>query len=84
MDERVIGAIERAAARLGLGSRRMHSGAIHDALHMADVAPSSMIFVPSVGGKSHCPEEESRPEHLVHGVATLAWVLADLAGAPGL
>jgi len=79
MDERVIAAIERAAQAAGLRSHRMHSGAIHDALHLAELCPSSMIFVPSLGGKSHCPEEASRPEALVAGVTVLAHALADLA-----
>jgi allantoate deiminase len=81
MDERVIAAVERGAAAAGLRSHRMHSGAIHDALHMAELCPASMIFVPSQGGRSHCPEEASRPEHLVNGATVLAHALADLAGA---
>ena len=57
----------------------MPSGAIHDALHMAEVAPSGMVFVPSRGGKSHCPEEDTATEQLVAGVAALARTLALLA-----
>jgi N-carbamoyl-L-amino-acid hydrolase len=30
-----------------------------------------MIFVPSMGGRSHCPEEDTAPDHLVGGVAAL-------------
>ena len=47
------------------------SGAGHDSAHLAHIAPSAMIFVPSVGGRSHCPEEETRPDDLVRGVAAL-------------
>jgi hydantoinase/carbamoylase family amidase len=36
----------------------------HDASHMADIAKTAMIFVKSIGGKSHCPEEYSRPEDI--------------------
>jgi N-carbamoyl-L-amino-acid hydrolase len=57
----------------------MTSGAIHDALHMAEIAPASMIFVPSIGGKSHCPTEATDPRHLAQGVAVLAHTLAILA-----
>src|SRR5262249_28062424 len=78
MDERVIAAVERGAQAAGLRAHRMHSGAIHDALHMAELCPSSMIFVPSQGGKSHCPEEASLPDHLANGATVLAHVLADL------
>ena len=61
MHELAISAVERGAQAAGLASRRMPSGAIHDALHMAEIAPSSMIFVPSIGGKSHCPTEATDP-----------------------
>ncbi|MFN8498944.1 MAG: Zn-dependent hydrolase [Anaerolineae bacterium] len=47
------------------------SGAGHDSAHLAHIAPSAMIFVPSVGGRSHCPEEETHPEDLARGVAAL-------------
>jgi allantoate deiminase len=79
MHERAISAVERGAAAAGLKSRRMPSGAIHDALHVAEVAPASMIFVPSIGGKSHCPTEATAPRHLVQGVEVLARTLALLA-----
>ncbi|HEX4460502.1 MAG TPA: M20/M25/M40 family metallo-hydrolase, partial [Polyangia bacterium] len=58
---------------------RMPSGAIHDALHVAEVAPASMIFVPSIGGKSHCPTEATDTRDLVRGVDVLARTLAILA-----
>ena len=79
LDERVIGAVERAAAGAGLRSLRMPSGAIHDALHMATFCPSGMIFIPSHGGKSHCPEEQSSLEDMVRGVDVLARTLAELS-----
>src|SRR6185295_2668860 len=79
LDERVIAAVERGAKAAGLGSLRMPSGAIHDALHMATFCPSGMIFVPSKGGKSHCPEEDTPIEEMLHGAHVLARVVADLA-----
>ncbi|HEY2744415.1 MAG TPA: Zn-dependent hydrolase [Polyangia bacterium] len=79
MHELAIAAVERGAAAAGLRSMRMPSGAIHDALHMAEIVPSSMIFVPSIGGKSHCPTEATEPRHLAQGVAALAHTLAILA-----
>jgi allantoate deiminase len=78
-EESVIAAVERAAAAAGLGAMRMPSGAIHDALHMANLCPSGMIFVPSRGGKSHCPEEDTALEDLEAGARVLAYTLADLA-----
>jgi allantoate deiminase len=79
LDERVISAVERGAVAEGLRSFRMPSGAIHDALHMASFCPSGMIFIPSQGGKSHCPEEDSSPGDMILGVEVLARTLADLA-----
>ncbi len=79
MAEDAIRAVERAAARAELGSERMVSGAIHDALHMAEICASTMIFVPSVGGKSHCPTELTRTADLVRGSEALAYALVELA-----
>jgi allantoate deiminase len=81
MDERPMKAVEAAARTCGLLSQRMPSGAIHDALHMAEACPSTMIFVPSIGGKSHCPTEATDPQHLVQGCQVLAHTLLELAGS---
>jgi allantoate deiminase len=80
MHEPAMAAVERASASAQLASRRMPSGAIHDALHMAEICPTTMIFVPSIGGKSHCPTEATDPQHLVQGCEVLAHALLDLAG----
>jgi len=53
----VQAAIERAARSLELTSSRLPSGAGHDAQMMALVGPMGMIFVPSVRGISHSPDE---------------------------
>jgi N-carbamoyl-L-amino-acid hydrolase len=50
-------AVGQAADRLGLGTRRLPSGAGHDAQMIAALCPMGMIFVPSVGGISHSPRE---------------------------
>jgi hydantoinase/carbamoylase family amidase len=78
-DELVISAVEGAASAASLASLRMPSGAIHDALHMAAFCPSGMIFVPSRGGKSHCPEEHTPIDELLPGCTVLAGTLATLA-----
>ncbi len=64
-------AIRRAAGHLGLPYLPMSSGAGHDAQVVASVAPIGMIFVPSVGGVSHAPEEHTAPEDLVTGADVL-------------
>jgi N-carbamoyl-L-amino-acid hydrolase len=46
---------------------------------MARLCPSGMIFVPSVGGLSHNVREETKPEHLEAGAATLMHAVMRLA-----
>jgi N-carbamoyl-L-amino-acid hydrolase len=76
-DERLAASIESAARMLDLPVRRMVSGAGHDAQLMARVAPSVMIFVPSVKGLSHNPAEYTAPHDLIAGAnVLLAAVLA--------
>jgi allantoate deiminase len=48
-----------AAARLGIEYLEMPSGAAHDTQEIARVADAAMVFVPSIGGRSHCPEEDT-------------------------
>ena len=57
MSPRIQAAIEATAAGLGLPTRRMPSGAGHDAQILAAVTDAGMIFVPSQGGRSHRPDE---------------------------
>src|SRR5439155_507485 len=52
-----VAAVDRAAKASGARSRRILSGAGHDAQYMAAIGPTGMIFVPSRGGRSHCEEE---------------------------
>ena len=75
----VVEAAEAAVRELGLPYRRMTSGAYHDAMIMGSRVPIGMIFVPSVAGISHHPDEYTAPADLEHGVRTLAGTLARLA-----
>ena len=63
----LLDAFERVAGRLALKSRRMPSGAGHDAMCVAALCPVAMLFVPSVGGVSHSPREFTSPEDCVNG-----------------
>lgn len=56
-DKSMTGLIEESAKKLGFSTKRLYSGAGHDAQFLAKVSPTAMIFVPSRGGRSHCPEE---------------------------
>ena len=75
----VVAAIEASCRDLSLPFLPMVSRAYHDALFLARVAPIAMIFLPSLGGYSHRPEEYSSPEEIARGVDVLARTLAKLA-----
>jgi N-carbamoyl-L-amino-acid hydrolase len=75
----VVDLVEATARRLGHSTRRLPSGAGHDAQMFARVCPSGMIFVPSVGGVSHNPAEHTEPEQLVAGADVLLQVVLALA-----
>ena len=80
-DPALVNVVEDIARRLGYSCRRMVSGAGHDAQMMARICPTAMIFTPSKGGLSHCPQECTDPEDLSRGVAVLMeTVLVRLAG----
>jgi hydantoinase/carbamoylase family amidase len=79
-DPAVVEAAEATCRELELAHRRMASGAYHDAMIMGRHVPIGMVFVPSVGGISHHPDEYTAPEDLDRGVRVLAGTLARLAG----
>ena len=79
MDGAVKKAIGASVEDLGLSHRDIDSGAGHDTMNMANICPVGMIFVPSVGGKSHSPAERSKDGDLVNGVNVLAATLVRLA-----
>jgi allantoate deiminase len=61
MDERIVAALESAARETGEPYMRMHSGAAHDTMCVADRVPTAMVFVPCKDGISHHPAEDARP-----------------------
>ena len=73
-------AVRRAAQRLGLGHMDIVSGAGHDAIYLARVCPTGMIFVPCEGGISHNEIENAKPEHLAAGCDVLLQVMLERAG----
>jgi N-carbamoyl-L-amino-acid hydrolase len=70
-DERVRRVIANAAKSLGLSSKLMPSGAGHDAQEISHIAPTGMIFVPSVGGVSHSPKEFTSQQDMGNGANVL-------------
>jgi len=71
--------LARAAKECGVQATELVSGAGHDAQILAARCKVGMLFVPSVGGRSHCPEEHTDPSHLELGVRVLVRALELLA-----
>jgi len=62
MDDKIVAALETAARTTGEPFIRMHSGAAHDTMCVADRVPTAMVFVPCVDGISHHPAEDADPD----------------------
>jgi N-carbamoyl-L-amino-acid hydrolase len=76
MDSRLRAAVAGAIAEIGEPAIDLPSGAGHDAMCVASVAPVAMIFVPSVGGLSHVGNEYTTPADLQLGVTALTRSIA--------
>src|SRR5690606_24862244 len=75
--ENIISTIENITKDLGYSYQKLVSRAYHDTLFMAEICPTSMIFVPSENGYSHRPEEFTSGEDITKGVTVLAHTLAE-------
>ena len=73
-------AIRAAAERFGYPHMELVSGAGHDAIYLAGVCPTGMIFVPCKDGISHNEIEDAKPEHLTAGCNVLLHAMLDRAG----
>ena len=72
--------IAAAADGLKLSSRYMPSGAGHDAQDMVHIAPTGMIFVPSVNGVSHSPKEFTSAQDMANGASVLYRTVLEVDG----
>jgi N-carbamoyl-L-amino-acid hydrolase len=81
-DNEMVTLVEDLAHDLGYQTRRMPSGAGHDAQMLARVCPSAMIFVPSINGLSHNLAEDTHPTDVAAGAEVLWAVLTRRAGVP--
>ncbi|PIF16416.1 MULTISPECIES: Zn-dependent hydrolase [unclassified Acidovorax] len=75
-----VQAVGRAAAKLGYSNMPAVSGAGHDAVYMAKLAPSGMIFIPCKDGISHNEIEDAKPEHIEAGCNVLLHAMLERAG----
>jgi N-carbamoyl-L-amino-acid hydrolase len=76
-----VSAVERAAKKLGYSNMPAVSGAGHDAVYMARLAPSGMIFIPCKDGISHNEIESATPEHITAGCNVLLHAMLERAGS---
>jgi N-carbamoyl-L-amino-acid hydrolase len=79
-DASCVAAVRAGAERLGYRHMDIVSGAGHDAVHIAGVAPTAMIFVPCEGGISHNEIENATPEDLAAGCNVLLQAVLEQAG----
>lgn len=78
-DDACVDAVRRAARDLGLSHRDITSGAGHDAVYMARVAPTAMIFTPCIGGISHNEAEDMTAEWATAGANVLLRAALEMA-----
>jgi N-carbamoyl-L-amino-acid hydrolase len=72
MDKRLGGVIAEASRAAGEAPLELPSGAGHDAMMMSRALPSAMLFIPSIGGRSHDIAEDTSEEDIVLGCRVLA------------
>jgi N-carbamoyl-L-amino-acid hydrolase len=75
-----IAAVQKAADALGYSNMPAVSGAGHDAVYMARLAPAGMIFIPCKDGISHNEIEDAKPEHIEAGCNVLLQAMLERAG----
>lgn len=71
MNEQIAGLIAQAASELGEPVMHLPSGAGHDAMVLARKIPAAMLFVPSIGGRSHDIVEDTAKPDIVRGAEVL-------------
>ncbi len=76
----LVNAVRNGAQKIGLSEMNVVSGAGHDAVYLARVAPTAMIFVPCKDGISHNEIEDAKPEHLEAGCNVLLHAMLERAG----
>jgi N-carbamoyl-L-amino-acid hydrolase len=76
----LVQSVRAGSQKFGYSHRDIVSGAAHDAVYMARLAPTAMVFVPCAGGLSHNELESARQEDLAAGCNVLLHAALDRAG----
>lgn len=77
-NEELVALVQKSADAFGYTTKRMYSGAGHDAQYVADIIPTTMIFVPSKDGRSHCEEEFTSLEGCCKGINVLLTTVLEI------
>ncbi|MDB5057359.1 MAG: amidase, hydantoinase/carbamoylase family [Chloroflexi bacterium] len=83
-DAAMVNVLKNAVQAIGYDPMLLASGAGHDTQCLAQLADVGMLFVPSVGGVSHSPEEFTHADDVIAGVRAMAacWALMSAYGEP--
>jgi N-carbamoyl-L-amino-acid hydrolase len=76
----LVESVREGSKKFGYSHRDIVSGAAHDAVYMARIAPTAMVFVPCEGGISHNEIENARPEDIAAGCNVLLHAVLGCAG----
>jgi hydantoinase/carbamoylase family amidase len=79
LSKEIIDIIEKTVKDRGYSYKNMNSGAVHDSCMLADLTKVGMIFVPSVNGRSHVPEEFTSYEDIKMGCDVLLGTIMELS-----
>jgi len=63
--------LKEEAAAMGIPNHNMYSGAVHDCAMFTEVTKVGLLFVPSIGGRSHVPEEDTKEGDIEAGISIL-------------
>ncbi len=81
MSPEILSVLKKKADEEGFPYKVMTSGAGHDAMIMASITPTGLIFVPSKDGRSHCPEEWTDYEDLQKGIELICHTIIEIGEA---
>ncbi|MEL5865223.1 Zn-dependent hydrolase [Clostridium cochlearium] len=77
-NDELVNLVEKNANSYGYSNMRIYSGPGHDAQFAADILPTTMIFVPSIGGHSHCEIEKTPLDNCLKGANVLLQTILDI------
>ncbi|MFB1099657.1 Zn-dependent hydrolase [Terribacillus sp. JSM ZJ617] len=80
LDKEVIDSLSLNCEQKGYTYTHLASGAGHDAMNMAMLCPTGLLFVPSKNGLSHHPDEYTEMEQIGIGADLLEAAIIEWAG----